>query len=471
MKLGSFLISEAVKALKDWNKYVKRNRMLQNAVKVLLKITKKKYKAYIVGGAVRDITLGIQPHDVDIATNMPIDELAKLWKITDIGKSKDFGIVIVKEGGTNFEVAQFRMDGKYIDGRRPESIQITGSFKEDVARRDFTINAMGIDVHGNIIDYFDGRRDIKDKVLRTVGDPMKRFEEDKLRVIRAARFASKHGLDIDPATERAAKKVSKDITKLPMERIKDELFKAAKMKGSRFAVYLQILDKFKVLQHILPELVSLKVLKHAPEHHPESPTVWGHVMAALKVSKTTDPIKNLAIVLHDVGKATTGGMKEGKPTYYGHAEAGVKLVNSIADRLKMSNKEKQALLFAVGNHMRFHDILKMKPSKVAKLVNDENWDVLLAVSQADSWARGKEFKHYREWEKMVDYAIEIKKKWGLPQVRSVNSIVNGNMIMKLTGLKPGPKIGQIKTKMLEWIVDNNVTDRTEIENKIKELVS
>lgn len=471
MRLRSYLINEAVEALKDWNKYVKRNRMLQNAVKILQKITKKGYKAYIVGGAVRDITLGIKPHDVDIATNMPIDELAKIWKIADIGKSKDFGIVVVKEGGTHFEVAQFRMDGKYIDGRRPESVHITGSFEKDAARRDFTINAMGIDVHGNIIDYFDGRKDIRDKVLRTVGDPIKRFEEDKLRVIRAARFASKHGLDIDPATEKAAKKISKDITQLPMERVKDELFKAAKMEGSRFAVYLQILDKFKVLQHILPELVSLKWLKHAPGHHPESSTVWGHIMAALQVSKTTDPIKNLAIVLHDVGKATTGGMKGGAPTYYGHAEAGVRLVNAIAERLKMSNKEKQALLFAVGNHMRFHDILKMKPSKVAKLVNDENWDVLLAVAQADSWARGPEFRHYKEWDKMVDYAIDIKKKWGLPQVKSVNSVVNGNMIMKLTGLKPGPKIGQIKTKMLEWIVDNNITDRTEIENKIKELAS
>lgn len=471
MKFSKFLISEAIEAFKDWNIYIRRNKMLQNAVTVLKTITKKGYRAYIVGGAVRDITLGLQPHDVDIATNMPIEEIGKVWKVADIGKSKDFGIVIIKEGGTVFEIAQFRQDGKYIDGRRPESIQITGSFKEDVSRRDFTINAMGIDMFGNIIDYFDGRKDIKDKVLRTVGDPVKRFSEDKLRIIRAARFASKHSLDIDPATEKAAKTLSKDITQLPMERIKDELFKAAKMESSRFAVYLQILDKFKVLQHILPELVTLKWLKHAPGHHPESPTVWGHVMAALQASKTTDPIKNLAIVLHDVGKAMTGGMKEGKPTYYGHAEAGIKLVDSIADRLKMSNQERQALLFAVGNHMRFHDILKMKPSKVAKLVNDDNWDVLVAVAQADTWARGPEFKHYKAWDDMIKYAIDIKNKWGLPQVKSINSVVNGNTIMKLTGLRPGPKIGEIKTKTLEWIVDNNITDRTEIESKIKELAS
>ncbi len=471
MKLTTYLINEAVEALKDWNKYVRRNKMLASAVTVLKKITKSKYKAYIVGGAVRDIVLGNKPKDVDIATNMPIDELAKLWKLADIGKSKDFGIVIIKEGGQMFEVAQFREDGKYIDGRRPESVKVTGSFEKDVARRDFTINAMGIDIKGNIIDYFDGRKDIKDKILRTVGDPMKRFSEDKLRIMRAARFSAQHDLSIDPATEKAAKRLSKEISQLPMERIKDEIFKAAKMQGSKFAVYLQILDKFKVLRHILPELVSLKVLQHSPAHHPESPTVWGHLMAALKVSKTSDPIKNLAILLHDVGKSVTGGMKEGVPTYYGHAEAGVKLVNSIADRLRMSTKEKQSLLFAVGNHMKFHDVLKMKPSKVAKLVNDENWDVLLAVAQADSWARGPEFKHYKKWEEMIDHAIAIKKKWGIPQVRKVNSLVDGNKIMKLTGLKPGPKIGEIKNKALEWVVDNNITDEQEIENKIRELAS
>jgi len=471
MRLKTFLINEAVQALKDWNMYVKKNRMLGSAVNVLKKITKKGYKAYIVGGAVRDITLGNQPKDVDIATNMPIEELGKIWKLTDIGKSKDFGIVIIKEGGHIYEVAQFRMDGKYVDGRRPESVQITGSFKEDVARRDFTINAMGIDIRGNIIDYFDGRKDIKDKVLKTVGDPEKRFAEDKLRILRAARFSAKHGLDIDPATQKAAKKMGQDITKLPMERIKDELFKAAKMEGSRFAVYLQILDKFKVLKIILPELVSLKWLKHSPEHHPEAPTVFGHVMAALKVSKSDDPVKNLAILLHDVGKSMTGGMKEGVPTYYGHARAGVKLVNSIAERLKMSNTEKQALLFAVGNHMKFHKFLQMRPSKIMKLVNDENWDVLVAVAQADAWARGPEFKHYKSFEKIIDHAIKIKQKWGIPQVRRVNSIVDGNKIMKLTGLSPGPKIGEIKRKVLAWVVDNNITDKIEIENKIKELAS
>ena len=143
MKFLNYLI-EARQQLKDWQSYIRRNKELQSAVSILNKINKKKYKAYIVGGSVRDIILGnLKPHDVDIATNMPITELEKLFKTYDIGKSKDFGIVVAKEGGFDFEVAQFRTDGKYMDGRRPESVQVTGSFEEDVGRRDYTINAMG----------------------------------------------------------------------------------------------------------------------------------------------------------------------------------------------------------------------------------------------------------------------------------------------------------------------------------------
>jgi tRNA nucleotidyltransferase/poly(A) polymerase len=472
MKLSQYL-TEQREQLKDWNKYVKTNKMIQSAVKVLNTINKKKYRAYIVGGAVRDIVLGMQPKDIDIATNMPIEELQKVWRTHDIGKSKDFGIVVVVEGGSRFEVAQFRTDGKYADGRRPENVKIAGSFEEDAGRRDFTINAMGIDSNGVIYDYFDGKKDIKNKVLRTVGDPRKRFGEDKLRMMRAARFSAKYEFDIDKETEKAAKKVAGDITKLPYERIKEELFKAASLGGHKFANYLKILDKLKILQHILPELITLKIMPHAPADHPEG-GVWAHTMKALEVSNTTDPVKNLAILLHDVGKATTiapgVGKKAGKPTYYHHAEMSVRLVNTIAKRLKLSNAEKQAILFAVGNHMKFHNILKMRPGKIARLVSDENWDVLVAVARADEFSRGETFKHAGEFEKIVDKAIKIKKKHGIESVNRRFQLVGGDHIMNITGLKPGPKIGEIIRKTTEWILDQDVQSQTEIDEYIRGLV-
>lgn len=467
-------LNEAREQLKDWQSYIRRNKELQAGVSILNKINKAKFKAYIVGGSVRDIILGnLKPHDVDIATNMPIDQLNKLFKTYDIGKSKDFGIVTVKHGGHDFEIAQFRNDGTYFDGRRPESVTITGRFKEDVERRDFTINAMGINAKGEIVDYFDGKRDIKNKVLKTVGDPYKRFGEDYLRMMRLARFAAKLDFEVDKGTEKAAQKLAHNITGLAPERIKDELMKSASQSGEKFAEYIIKLDKLKLLKHILPEIVNLKWYRENLQHHPETRgeggTVFSHVMQALKKSDTANPIKNLAILLHDIGKGVTLTHEKGLPKYLGHAQKSVELVNTIADRLRMSNKERDALVFAVGNHMKFHKILDMRPSKIAKLVSDDNWDVLVAVGKADEYARGHMFKHAGEFEKIVDKAVKVKEKFGSKQVNKQIKLVDGKDVMRLTGLKPGPKVGKIITTVTAWIMDNNIEDKDQIEKKIKEL--
>lgn len=460
--------------LKQWKKYLRDNKELATAVRVLQQINKAGYKAYIVGGSVRDIVLGqLKPHDIDIATNAPIDVLEKMFKTYDIGKSKDFGIVVVRAGSFSFEIAQFRTDGKYKDGRRPESVTITGSFEQDAARRDFTINAMALNADGEIIDYFDGKKDIKNKVLRTVGDPRERFGEDYLRMLRAPRFASKLGLDIEKGTEKAVQKLSTNIKDLAPERIKDELMKAASQSGDKFAEYIKILDKLKLLQIILPEVTNLKWYKENLGHHPETRgqggTVYSHVISALKKSNTADPIKNLAILLHDIGKGVTFSQKNGLPKYLGHAHESVTLVNNIADRLKMSNKERDALIFAVGNHMKFHKILDMKASKIAKLVSDDNWDVLVAVARADEFSRGETFMYAGEFEKIVDKAIKIKEKYGMQIVNKQLKLVDGNHVMNLTGLKPGKKIGDIIRKTTEWIMDNGITDQTKIDEYIKGL--
>ena len=465
---------EAREMFKDWMQYVSKNSELAAGVKLIQKINKSGYKAYIVGGPVRDITLGNQPNDIDIATNMPMKLLEKMFKTYDIGKSKDFGIVVVKEGGFSFEVAQFRNDGKYIDGRRPETVKITGRFEADAGRRDFTVNDMGINAKGEIIDYFDGKRDIVNKVLRTVGDPLKRFGEDYLRMMRLARFSSKLGFDIDPETKKAAKKLSPNILSLAPERIRDELMKSASQSGEKFAEYIQILGDLKILRLILPEVMNLKWFRENLQHHPETRghggTVFSHVMAALKQSKTADPIKNLAILLHDVGKGATLSHEKGLPRYLRHARKSVELVYAISDRLKMSNKERDALIFSVGNHMKFHNILKMKPSKIAKLVTDDNWDVLVAVGHADEYARGETFRHAGEFEKIVDKAVEIKNKYGTKEVVKRLKLVDGNHVMTITGLKPGPKVGEIIKNTTEWIMDNDVKDQDIIDDYIRRSV-
>lgn len=473
MKLKRYL-KEAREMFKDWNEYVNQNPELKAGVDVLNKINKAGYKAYIVGGPVRDITLGVQPKDVDIATNAPIDVLNKLFKTYDIGKSKDFGIVTARNGGFSFEIAQFRTDGKYTDGRRPESVTITGTFEDDAGRRDFTVNAMAINAKGEILDYFDGRKDIKNKILRTVGNPYKRFGEDYLRMMRLPRFAARLDFEIDKETKKAVQKLSTNIQDMAPERVKDELMKAASQSGEKFARYIRILGELKLLRFILPEVMNLKWFKENLHHHPETRgeggTVYAHVMKALETSKSKDPLKNLAILLHDVGKGVTLSHEEGLPRYLRHARESVNLVNDIADRLRMSKKEKNALLFAVGNHMKFHNILGMKASKIAKMVSDDNWDVLVAVGRADEFSRGEAFMHKGEFEKIVDKAINIKQKFGMKTVNKSLKIVDGNEVMKLTGLAPGKEVGEIIRKVTEWALDNGITDKSKITDKIKEFI-
>ena len=472
MRLTQY-INEAREMLKQWQSYISSNKELSAGVDVLSKINKAGYKSYLVGGAVRDTILGIESKDYDIATNMPIEEISKLWRSYDIGKSREFGIVTKKHKGFDFEIAQFRNDGKYADGRRPESVTITGSFEDDAGRRDFTINAMGINAKGEIIDFFDGKKDIKNKVLKTVGNPYERFGEDYLRMLRAPRFAAKLGFDIDKDTKKAIQKLSPNIQDLSPERVKDELIKAASQSGDKFAQYIKILDDLKLLKFILPEVMNLKWYKENLQHHPETRgsggTVYAHVMKALEKSDTKDPIQNIAILLHDIGKGVSLSHSEGLPRYLRHARKSIELTNQIADRLKMSNKERNAILFAVGNHMKFHDILSMKPSKIAKLVSDDNWDVLVAVGKADELSRGEVFMHTGEFEKIVDKAIKIKEKFGINIVNKQLKIVDGNRVMKILGIGSGPKVGEIIRKVTEKIMDDNIdtNDKETINNLIR----
>lgn len=455
--------------IERWKNYVNDIPMLKAAVNILKKIESKGYTALIVGGSVRDLILGEKIKDVDIATNMPIEEIEKLYKSFDIGKNKDFGIVVVKEGGFTFEIAQYRQDGEYVDGRRPESVKVVLTFEKDAARRDITINAMAVDAEGNIIDYFDGQRDIKNKIIKTVGNPHDRFKEDYLRMLRVARFSSKLGFNIDKETKNAIKDLASNVNKLSIERVKEEIFKAASQDGDKFAKYLTELDDMGILELILPEVVKMKEFKHYEEYHPEG-GVWEHTLEALKISNSMNPIVNLSILLHDIGKTMTLGEKEGGiPTYFGHAEEGLTLVNHIADRLKMSNDERESIIFAVGNHMKFHKMLGMKPSKIAKIVTDKNWDVLVAVAKADDFSRGEKFMSKADFEKIVDTAIEIKEKFGQKTVSGVMKLVDGKRVMELLNLKPGKRVGEIIKNVTEWILDGGNKSQEEIDQYILSL--
>jgi poly(A) polymerase len=442
-------------ALSDWANYVNKSPMLKAAVGILNQLNAKG-KAYIVGGAVRDIITGEkEPDDIDIATNVPMEEVAKMFDTYDLGQSKTFGVLGIKHMGHTFEVAQFRSDGAYLDGRRPEKVQVGVDFKTDVERRDFTINAMGVDAQGNVIDYYNGQSDIKNKVLRTVGDPHKRFGEDYLRMLRAARFASRMGYNIDPETKQAMSAHAEKIKQIAPERILKEIVKMAEQTGDRFAGALQILKDTGLLQHILPEVMEMDKYEHAPETHPEG-NVLQHTIEALKQNQIKDPIINLAILLHDIGKIKTFKKEGDKVSFIGHAEEGVDLINQIADRLHMDNKTREALIYAAVNHMKFHEILDMSTNKIVNLIDNDNWNVLYATAFADAAARKGLFDK-EEWNKITAKIEQISKEYqGKKSIANIKKVIDGNWVMQLKGLPQGPEVGKVISATVTWILDNGI---------------
>lgn len=398
------------KLLSNWDALRKGNPMLDAGARLLGEIEKleKGSEALIVGGTARDILLGKDIHDVDIATNVEIARISSHFKTADIGKSKDFGITLVHFDGFEFEVAHYRSDGKYTDSRRPDSVDLLSSFEGDSARRDFTINSLGLDKDGTVIDYQGGMEDIKNGLMRAVGVASKRFEEDALRIYRLVRFAAKLGFKIEPETKKAAIALIQLTDNLSKERIREELFKAAGS-GKTLATYIEHLDEIGILNKELPEVYQMKSMRHDTKHHPESDNVLGHVLAGLWQSPTNIPLHNVAFLLHDIGKNSTHKEIDGRPTYHGHEGAGLDDIKSIAKRLKLSNDELQAILFSSENHMRFHKLMEMKKSKVISLVNNPNWEVLKSVGYMDAAARGPNTPYIDIFHKSVEWAEALAK--------------------------------------------------------------
>jgi len=443
--------------IKKWNKYLINNANLQEAVSVLSKIEETGYKAYIVGGTPRDMLLGkLEVIDIDIATNCPIEKLDKMFTTHNIGQSRDFGIVVINSDGYHFETAQFRKDEKYKDGRHPDSVQIVNGLETDIKRRDFTVNTLALNKGGEIIDYVGGIDDIRNKVIRTVGNPFERFKEDYIRMVRAARFGSIDGFEIADETVSAIKEMSPLIDKVTPGRIRLELIKAADKPGKMFAKFIVLLENLTLLEHILPEVSDLKNYPHTLDFHPEGPLVWDHVIKCIEISNKTY-LSQLAILFHDIGKAKTLTFKEnGRPKYYFHASVGADMVADICDRLKFSAFQKEALVYSTKNHMKWHKVLEMKPSKIARMLDSPYFGTLIDVCEADEFSRGEKFMYYGNFEKQLEHALAIKKKWEEQQRERPIKLVDGKRIMELTKLKPSKSVGKIKEEVEDYIMDNNV---------------
>src|SRR5271169_3181504 len=340
--------------------------MLKDFASLIVRTLRQRgFRAYLVGGCVRDLLLGREPRDYDVATNATPDQVMGIFPET-YAVGAQFGVVLVpapdrgEAGGVAevsskaraVEVATFRSDIGYSDGRHPDEVRFSPDPREDVARRDFTINGMLLDpVSGEVLDFVGGRRDLEAGIIRTIGDPEQRFGEDKLRMLRAVRFAARFEYTIEPATFAAMQKLAGQVAVVSRERVRDELTRMLTEGHARRAFL--VLDASGLLKPVLPEISAMKGVEQPPEFHPEG-DVFVHTLLLLDNLPKPCPL-TLAwgALLHDVGKPPTFRVAPDRIRFDGHVEVGVKMAEEICRRLRFSNDEAEQILALVDNHMRF----------------------------------------------------------------------------------------------------------------------
>ena len=455
-----------------WIGLIRTNSMIENGVDILHKIEREGFQALIVGGSVRDLVGGINPHDIDIATNAPLHVLDRLFDTYDIGASRSFGIVLVNQGGHSFEIAQFRHDGEYTDGRRPDEVFATDDFFEDAKRRDFRFNAMGITKEGDIIDHFDGIKSMSDKVVDTIGFPSIIFNDDFLRIIRSIRFSVRMGFKLSSRVEESIRINRKSLRRLAPERIKDELWKMASEDGPTFVKAIQLMDELGVLEIILPEVSRMKNVFESEVHHPEAHEfgegrVFDHVLHAMRQNDNVDqPLINLAILFHDLGKADTSEVIEGRQTFHNHDSVGGVIIKSIAVRLRMSREERESLIFPAVNHMKLFRGHEMKASKIVGIVNDPNWNLLKIVSLCDDKCRGSKKFDPIHFDSVISRMETVTDKWN--NKPSGIKVIDGNQVQEICGIeKPCKLVGDIIRNVSEFVINNDITDQNLIEELVR----
>jgi poly(A) polymerase len=354
------------------------------AISIVHRLQNAGHEAYFVGGCVRDPLRGVEPGDYDIVTSARPDEVCSLFSHTvPVGIS--FGVVLVVEEGHSHEVATFRTESGYEDGRRPAHVEFTNA-EGDVRRRDFTVNALLMDPRkGDIIDYVDGRRDIENRVIRTIGDPEERFAEDHLRILRAVRFAANLGYQIESATFHAIKQHVSSLRNISAERVRDELTKLLTRGGARRG--MEILAETGILSEIMPEVDVLRCVEQPSRFHPEG-DVWEHTLRMLDLLPSGEGVENdmrlaWGVVMHDIGKARTRSVDESGIHFYGHVREGEKIADAFMRRFKFSRVETETIRALIHCHMLFMNVREMRPNRLKRFLRMPDFDMHLDLHRLD----------------------------------------------------------------------------------------
>jgi len=411
------------------------------ATSIVETLRQRGFQAYLVGGCVRDLLLGREPKDYDVATNATPDQVMRIFPET-YAVGVQFGVVLVPapEGDVagnvstkTVEVATFRSDVGYSDGRHPDEVRFSQDPREDVARRDFTINGMLLDpVSGDVLDYVGGREDLRAGIIRTIGEPEHRFAEDKLRMLRAVRFAARFEYAIEAGTFAAIQKLAPEIQVVSRERVRDELTRMLTEGHGRRAFLL--LDESGLLREVLPEISAMKGVEQPAEFHPEG-DVFVHTLLLLEnLPQPCPPTLAWGALLHDVGKPATFRVAPDRIRFDNHVEVGVKMAEEICRRLRFSNDDTEQILALVDNHMRFGHVTRMKESTLKKFLRMPGFDEHLALHRADCLASHRNLATYE--------LVRQKREEIPPETMRPSPLVTGDDLIA-QGHVPGPKFREI----------------------------
>jgi poly(A) polymerase len=437
----------------------------ETAKEIVHRLNAAGFQAFWVGGCVRDFLLGREPQDFDIATDARPEQVEKLFRKT-IPVGRKFGVMVVVENQQQFQVATFRAEADYRDGRRPEKI-VFASAEADALRRDFTVNGLFYDpLAEKIHDWVGGERDLRAKIIRTIGAPEERFGEDHLRLLRAVRFAAQLGFEIEPQTFAAIKSLAPKIKLISTERIRDELVKlfappsacgarvspaAAATNFGRAAGEdtrapaargLVLLRDSGLLEQVLPELAATISCEQSPDYHPEG-SVFEHIKLMLeKLSSGSDELLPWAVLFHDIAKPVTAerDAKTGAIHFYGHEKVGAEMARAILNRLRFPKKQIDEIAACVLHHMQFKDVKQMRKATLRRLLLRETFPLELELHRLDCLGSHGDLELY---DFLIQQAEELKKK---PAIRP--PLLTGDDLIKL-GMKPGPAMGALLNEIRE----------------------
>lgn len=437
------------------------------------KLQSEGFETYVAGGAVRDELMNHPAHDIDIATAAKPEDLEKIFPNT-YERGRKFGVMAVRSGDFEFEVATFRSDIGIADHRRPEKVEFC-SAEEDAKRRDFTINGLFYDSQKEkIIDYVGGVEDLKNKIIRFIGEPKERIDEDYLRMLRAVRFSNRFDFTLDKKGEEAIRKNASKIKEISAERIREELTNILVNKNRVSA--LKQLENLGLLKEVLPEVLAMKGVEQSPEFHSEG-DVWDHTMLALQKMEEPNTELSWAVLLHDVGKPQTYGERDvpGRPkiTFFEHDTKSAEMAEKILGRLKFSNEFISAVSWAITQHMRIVNAFRgMSERKQKHLFTHPHIGLLLDLTKYDlgSSLRPGDKVDLKMYEDAVKKKDQFEKEAESEEKNQIKkfTLITGRDIMEILKIEAGPEIGKIKEKIENAFFDGKISTRDEALKMIEE---